>query len=271
MKQTLHLLIFALLLAMLNTTSCKKDDTETSPLAEIIAEDDEATSYYDDVLAEVDELSMGNATEADKSYQSGQRQVTTTNSGDTVIHTIVYTNFVNEHSQHQRVKNGTIIIKRIGRYLSSEFWRQVTFENFTINSNAIEGVKTILKTGEYQYTVTLENARITFTNQTTYTRNATRTRTWVSGYDTPFNIWDDVYHISGSASGINRRNQAYTHTITSPLIVKLNCRWITEGILTAVVGTHNIVVDYGDGTCDNMATITINGKSYEIRLRGGAQ
>jgi hypothetical protein len=29
------------------------------------------------------------------------------------------------------------------------------------------------------------------------------------------------------------------------------------------------VLDYGDGTCDRFATLTVNGESWTIRLRGG--
>ena len=36
-----------------------------------------------------------------------------------------------------------------------------------------------------------------------------------------------------------------------------------------VVGDKTATLDYGNGDCDNLATVTINGEIYDIKLRGG--
>jgi hypothetical protein len=95
-----------------------------------------------------------------------------------------------------------------------------------------------------------------------------RVRTWTTGYSTPMNISDDEYSITGTASGINRRGNEYVHTITSPLIAKMNCRWIVQGIIEFVVNSQTAVLDYGEGECDRIATLTVNGNTYTINLRG---
>ena len=49
----------------------------------------------------------------------------------------------------------------------------------------------------------------------------------------------------------------------------LGCRFITYGtVLIQAEGRPDAVLDFGDGTCDPEATITINGETYKIRLRG---
>ena len=129
--------------------------------------------------------------------------------------------------------------------------------------------KQIRKTAEHEYQITLTNGKITFTDGTTYTRTVERTRTWVEGYDTPFYIWDDVYTLEGVATGVNRRGYTYTHQITSALMFKLSCRWLVQGVIDLTVGDKQATIDYGNGDCDNIAYVTVNGKTYEVKLRGG--
>lgn len=261
------------MMAALTFTSCEKDE-EVSPLAETLTLDDEIASYYDEALSEVDEITYVGTTaklsvEESVVENSGTRTVETTFSGDTVIHTITFVDFVNGNSEFERVKNGTIVVKVLGRPFLETFWRQITFIDFTVNGNLVEGVKVIEKIGEYQFSITLTDGKITFTDGTTYTRDFVRTRTWVAGFETPFYIWDDEYELEGVANGVNRNEKVYTHTITNPLRIKMNCRWIVQGTIDIVVDNQLAILDYGDGTCDRFATITVDGETWTIRLRGG--
>ncbi len=271
MKRISIFLTAGLLMAAFSFTACEKE--ETSPLAELLEADDEVASYFDEILAEVDELTLVGDTqksmEVTLALNSGSRTVVTTFSGDTVIHTITFVDFVNPNSQYERVKNGTMKIKVIGRPYMETFWRQITFVDFTVNDHQVEGVKLIEKTGTYQFTITLTDGKITFTDETTYTREFERTRTWVAGFETPYHVWDDEFEIEGQAWGVNRREQEYTHTITNPLLVRRNCRWIVQGTIEMAVANNLAILDYGDGTCDRLATLTVNGETWTIRLRGG--
>lgn len=270
-------LIFAAATLMLAFafTSCEKDETTPTSLLNATMDDDEVTAYYDDVLAETDELTLNDtkdATELLATYTgSGTRNILTTFSGDTMIRTVTYNNFVNGNSQMERVKNGQIIMKVIRHQFPGEFKRIITMNNFTVNGNAVEGTKQVVRseTNQYQYTVTLKNGKVTFTDGKVYTREFTRTRTMESGMNTPAIILDDVYSIEGEATGVNCDGLAYTHTIQNALMLKLSCRWIVQGTINISVGETNATFDYGDGTCDNLATVTVNGKTYEIKLRGG--
>lgn len=272
MKRISIYLMAGILMTSFSFTSCEKDE-ETSPLVELMETDDEVAAFYDDILAEVDEVTFNDGTSKSgltvSQGFSGSRTVVTEFSGDTVIHTITFENFLNENSNSGRVKNGTIIIKVLGRPYLENFWRQVTFVNFTVNDNLIEGVKEIEKTGEYEFTITLTNGRVTFTDETTYTRNFTRTRTWISGYATPYFVWDDEFTVDGEAWGVNRKGNEYTHEITNPLLIKRECRWIVSGTVQFNVNAQTAVLDYGDGTCDRIATLILNGETYTINLRGG--
>lgn len=263
-----------MMMAAINFTSCQKDDgNDTDPLVTTMQEGDEVDSYFDETMSEVDELTYESNSKSQmdmaviNSMGQGTRTRKTSWEGDIRVDTVTYNNFVNGNARFERVKNGQIIIRTTGHYLGETFIREVSFNNFTINGNLIEGNKRIQKTSQYTYEIQLENGKVTFTDGTTHTRTMTRTRTMVEGYNTPYYIWDDVYTIEGSSTGVNRQGNAYTHQITNALMVRMDCRWIVSGTFTVSVNNNSITLDYGNGVCDNMATVTINGRAYEVRLR----
>jgi hypothetical protein len=51
-----------------------------------------------------------------------------------------------------------------------------------------------------------------------------------------------------------------------PLLKKMSCRWIVSGTIEMQAGENLVILDYGDGECDNIATITVNGETTEITL-----
>ncbi len=270
MKKMTFLISALLICGSTFFTSCQKDD-ELDPMVEVMEEEDEIDSYLEDLMEEIDdityvenELKSGQTT---MNGQSGSRVITTTFSGDTIIHSIEYIDFVHPQALAERVKNGTIVIKILGRPNQSVFWRQTTLFDFMINDAQVEGVKVIEKTGTNQFSMSLSEGKIIFADGTQYTRNYNRTRTQTEGTSTPYFIWDDVFEIEGQSSGINRNNNAYTRTITSPLVKPRSCRWFVQGTIEFVTGENTAILDYGNGTCDRFATLTVNGETREIRLR----
>ena len=76
-----------------------------------------------------------------------------------------------------------------------------------------------------------------------------------------------MYSITGTASGTAFDGTHFTSNITSALIVALNCRWIEEGkIEFKPDGKLTRTIDFGNGDCDNKATVTIAGISFNILL-----
>ena len=274
MKRLAMILTSAALVGAFSLTSCNKTDDAENLLTEFSQDDDEVASYFEDVYEETEEVT--NPETGTKSMEveltgSGTRNVETSFSGDTIIRTVTYNNFVNGNAQRQRTKNGQVIMKTIHNQYPGEYKRIVTMNNFTINGNKIEGEKVIVRSAQnqYQFTVTLTNGKVTFTDGTQYTREFTRTRTWASGYATPYFIWDDEFEVEGVSTGVNRNGKTYTHQITTPLYIKNACRWIVSGTIDLTVDGKSATIDYGDGTCDAKATVTMNGETVEINLRAG--
>ncbi|HHN48477.1 MAG TPA: hypothetical protein ENN08_06055 [Bacteroidales bacterium] len=95
---------------------------------------------------------------------------------------------------------------------------------------------------------------------------AERLRTWIEGYDTP--VWfDDVFLITGSGSHSHSNGGGFTRTILEPLRRELSCHHYVSGVVQTVPENRPIrTLDYGDGTCDNIATLIIGNQTYIIRL-----
>ena len=97
--------------------------------------------------------------------------------------------------------------------------------------------------------------------------NSTHTREWVAGDDTPLDFADDVYSITGTANGTDANGRNYTANITTPVISKLTCKWFVSGkIEITPTNKSSRVVDFGSGTCDNQATVTIGTNIFNIEL-----
>lgn len=167
-------------------------------------------------------------------------------------------------------KKGIIEITVTGRYFIAGSQRIITFKDFFINNMQIEGTRSITNNGyndngNLEFSIKLEEGKVTIDDTIVITRNSSRVREWYIG-----NRWDrgdDEYIITGSTYGVNARGENYSREIIEPLH-KTSCRFFVSGIIESVVGTNDPVqLDYGEGFCDNIASLSRNGETKEIRLR----
>ena len=174
---------------------------------------------------------------------------------------------------YEQTRSGKIIIRVTGRYRVTGTSRTITLENYYINGIHVEGTKTVTNDGENDegnicYSIELTGGKITTPDSIVITRESVRTREWVAGSDTWWNIWDDVYFITGQTTGTNFRGVGYSRTIIIPLEWAATCRFIKSGSIDIVVGENDpITLDFGDGECDNEATVSRNGETKTILLR----
>ena len=150
-----------------------------------------------------------------------------------------------------------------------------TFDGYFINGVKIEGTRTVTNSSASLesnpiFTIVVTGGRATWPDATFATREANRTREWKRS-NTPNT---DQWIVTGTASGTNRNGKSYQMEITKPLVYKRECA-INDKVFIAVEGTKvltveskQVTVDYGDGSCDKLVTITINGKSKEVEVKG---
>jgi hypothetical protein len=180
---------------------------------------------------------------------------------DTTFYTIDYgtTGYINRRGNTLK---GVIKVKTFGSAVPLSLTRVLTFANFSINGNQISGKKTVSiglnSSNQLQWSI-VANDSITKTDKTLILWKSTRTRA--------LNPSDSTFVINGSSSGVSAAGNAYTDSITSPLILKLNYPFFVKGTVVLKSETKTVTVDYGDGTEDNKATVTIDGKSHDITLK----
>lgn len=270
--------LLCLVALVFGISSCQKEDTMDQKIA--LAEDEAISdSYFSQAIAETDDLGdvamvFENLPVDITAKTAGTSPVAPPVSGSRVVtvtpevgfpKTITIT-FTDWKVGERPAKNGVIQIVITGPMHRAGTSRTITFQNFTIGGNLMEGTKTITNVDGITVTITLRGGKITFQDGTFITREVSRTRKWIAGILTPRFIWDDEFQIEGTVSGVNRRGEQYSVVITKPLIRRMACLWLVEGTVTMRRGDRSLVLDYGNGTCDDLATITANGETREITL-----
>ena len=171
-----------------------------------------------------------------------------------------------------RYRRGILTIIRFGNRFTAGSYRTVTFNNYFVNDHQVEGTHTITNngqnsTGNWNWTVTAQNMKITKPNGKWHSWNSTRNREMIAGSATPLLKTDDVFIITGIADGTNLNGNSYAASITSPLKREGSCHWIVQGtVLLTPSNKPQRVLDYGNGSCDDQATVAINGNTYNITL-----
>lgn len=96
-------------------------------------------------------------------------------------------------------------------------------------------------------------------------RRFSHTKEWLSGFETPY-IDDDQFILTGGGSvNINDRYE-FSRVIVDPLFFDRACRFILSGVIEITRNGETMIIDFGDGECDNIAVATKDGESKEIEL-----
>lgn len=146
--------------------------------------------------------------------------------------------------------------------------KTIKFVDFSVNGNTLTGSKVITFNGNASWSISAKDT-INRTDGTVVTWSTERTRTRIDDNQTPLIKWDDSFSITGSSSGVNAKGKAYTMTIdaNNPLIIGGLCPYFTKGTMTITSETKTVLMDFGDGTKDALATVTVDGKTKTINLR----
>ncbi|WP_242926412.1 hypothetical protein [Pontibacter vulgaris] len=148
----------------------------------------------------------------------------------------------------------------------------VTLQDYFVNDNQLKGTKVSTYLGNHKISVKVSDASIT-TPGGTATWSADRVIEQVAGTGTLL-LSDDVWQVTGSAAGVNRKGIAYTAEIKQPLkrVLSAGCaRNFVAGIIS-ITNTNGKTMELnydptGKEPCDKIAEVTINGKAKLITLR----
>lgn len=176
-----------------------------------------------------------------------------------------------------RYRKGKINITYTGPYRSPGTVIQITFDNYYVgpestNMFKVTGMKTVTNQGlnagnHLKFSISV-NGQLTNSSGGIMSWTSQRNREWIAGDNTTLDWTDDEYVITGTANGTNFEGNSFTVNITSGLYIALKCANIKKGIFELTPnGKPTRTLDYGDGNCDNNATLTVNGSVFPIVLR----
>lgn len=139
----------------------------------------------------------------------------------------------------------------------------MTFDNYYTENYKIEGTITWTNTSTpngISWTRDIADGKVTAPGGNYYwLHEGTKTVTQTAGANTPLNLLDDVYSITGNHTVTNAAGKSRTATITEALEKKTICHNVSKGKVKIEGPNHYAIVDYGDGACDRVATISIDG------------
>lgn len=130
-----------------------------------------------------------------------------------------------------------------------------TYTDFYIGAIKIDGTRTFLfeeETNGSYLTFSITSAMdLVLEDGTSATENGTR----FFGFITGKSLNDFVVTLAGSWN-LTVGNDAYTVTITDTLKTTVGCAYIAEGEMSLDKNGLSVLVDFGDGTCNDSARIT---------------
>lgn len=140
------------------------------------------------------------------------------------------------------------------------------FHNFSVNGYSIEGDYTITTISATEFKVEIIDGVVTSPDNNVFHLKGTQYYTQTKGAATPFVFGDDAYSITGDINTSSYLGEI-KGTITSALIKDVSCFNINKGAI-AFSDVNNItaVLDFGDGTCDNKATIKVGSFVFPVTL-----
>ncbi len=170
------------------------------------------------------------------------------------------------------VRTGSIAITHDGPWNAAGASWSITFLGYSINGITLEGTRTVkvisVTDSLIVCDVTLVGGIVTWPDGRFATREVTRRRE----HERNENHLLDRLIIYGKAQGAFRNGRGYVIEILERLVYDRSCA--AEGVIIPVEGVkfikhgnRELTVDYGDGTCDNIVTLTNkNGRSvrYEV-------
>jgi hypothetical protein len=185
-----------------------------------------------------------------------------------------------------RVRRGQIKTTYTNRLIVPGAESITTFLNYSIDSvtvggtykvkNMVEPIQITIFPPQYnhKWLINVVGGRLGYPNGNVVEWNSTKTIEQVEGSHT-LPIQDNVFKIIGSSNGASIRNSVSTwwnsETI-EPLFKRTTCRWIVKGKIRTV--RRNLsntspwvgILDFGNGTCDNIAILNVNGNIRTITL-----
>lgn len=168
-------------------------------------------------------------------------------------------------------RRGTILISYEDNPFDAGSIHTITAQGYAVNDFEVNGTKAVtyqgLNASNDPYSTLSSNLVITRPDGSTVRWTSARERVWVDGFGN-LNPFDNAFEVSGDAQVTTSYGRSLTLDITTPLRIEATCGNIVSGTLNVTGANFTTrVLDYGNGTCDRQATVSLNGSTRTILLR----
>lgn len=273
-----RLLVMATILSASMFYSCSKDDSpdNTTPPDDLTAQELTAARIqsdlvFDDVSSEVLQVTLNGTTGAASTTSAACATVTISPQDLT---TWPKTITIDYGSTGCVGINGWVRKGKIS-YTLTKLPREtgavvnVSFDNYFVNGYKLEGSYSITNNGStdanLNITTRLVNGKITYPDGKWYTRTSTINWQQVAGSATA-SVLDDEFNVTGEAVIKSSANNELITSSKTPLLRKVTCGNFVSGQLNVAYNGIAGVLDFGGGTCDKKATLSLGTRNYEVTL-----
>lgn len=172
-------------------------------------------------------------------------------------------------TRNGRLRTGKIYITISDKMTNPGAEYSIVYEDVVFGNKAIERVATKRNEGqndEGNWVISYQEDRtVYYGDSLTVRREFSGEKEWVDGFLTP-QFTDNKFYKTGGGTITVNDDIKFQRTITTPLYIDRACRFILSGVVELVRGDEVMTIDFGDGTCDNIAVVTKDGESHEIEL-----
>jgi len=261
-----------LILLTLITLGCSKDnelDSQKNQLTNLDFTKFNKFDQIEDLVLEIGEnqnISGRSFNVSNNSFLPFCTSITTTYTGNT------WTRIVDFGSEGCIYFNGAILKGKIiysGTLNSNEneYIINYTFDEFYYDEIKVDGEKNYHRYSgssdllDEEHPIFTMDIDLTLTDpdNNIYERIGTKSKEFVEGFNTVLNVFDNKHLITGNWITMLNGDTIQNTTILDPLEKKSICPYIRSGELEIVYYNDTYNINYGNGNCDNLAQISING------------
>jgi len=254
-------------------SSCRKDDQNPESLMEqflITDSENEQITQFEEDGAEVGMDQRIVLEDASEMLSASRCANITRDTVSTPRRITIDYGPVNCLCRDGRYRRGLVVIEYTGARGVSGSTASMTFNNYFVNDRGISGNRSLVfgtSTQGNPLRTTQFNLSITHPNRSgSWTRQGLRVREKIAG-DSTLTMMDDVYLITGNGSGSGPNGISFNHNVLTPLRKEGACRWLVSGSIQFSRNNQaSRTLDFGNGLCDDQATITTSNGIRTITL-----
>lgn len=250
--------------------SCKKADTPPSSqdsTFKVVSEGLEAEVYFDDPLTVFLQNANNNGLARNAGSACPVFYVTPADSS-TFPKSILIDFGTACTDPNGRTRSGRLQALLSGPISDSGSVLQIEPDSFYVDGVHVEGketLSTLSNTGKLVLGVQVSNGMLTWPDGRTLQDSSQFVMTQTAGMGTS-SFLDDVYQVTGDSYLVLADRSTLSMHVSAGLEKSLLCEDYISGILEVVYQNQTASIDFGNGSCDNKATITVGNQSEVVTL-----